>query len=587
MPNRDSRTATLKPVERITDDGPNGKRLPDYDLIVIGGGINGSGIARDAAERGLTVLLLDKDDFGAGTSAYSSRLIHGGLRYLANFEFDLVRESLRERELLLKNAPHLVRPLPMAIPVYRHSKTPRWMIGLGMLLYDLFSRGKRMPGHRMYGRKAFMRHYPAVNGQRLSGGPVYYDAQVALPERICVENAVAALESGHATVLNHARVTGFLRSDSELQGVAFTDRMTGEAYSAHGKVIINASGPWVDELLGLSGQSGERLIGGTKGSHIIVHKFPEAPETALYVEAQSDGRPFFIIPWRNDYMLIGTTDIPFEGDLDSVSAERDEVNYLLSETSRVLPSANLSLKDVLYSYAGVRPLPYTPDANDKKAGKITRKHWIVDHGKQDPAVPGAQPLQGLISIIGGKLTTYRNLGEEAVDYAVKYYQLTLAGGRNVPSSNTRQRPLPGGVDINNLALYKSHQLAEASRYYGVPEATCSHLIDLYGSRFSQVLKLTKENPAWKEPLSPYCKDIAAQVIYAVRQELACSVQDVLLRRVGCGLDGDVGLHSLNAVADWMAAELDWTPERLDAEKEGYLHYVNERNLAFLGHPVKV
>lgn len=578
LPNRDPKTATLKPVECIADEGEQGKRLPDYHLIVIGGGINGSGIARDAAERGLNVLLLDKDDFGAGTTAYSSRLIHGGLRYLANLEFDLVRESLRERGLLLKNAPHLVRPLPMAIPVYRHSKTPRWMIGLGMLLYDGLSWGKSLPKHRMFGRKSFIRQYPGINPTGLSGGPVYYDAQVELPERICVENAIAALESGHATVLNHARVTGFLREGAEVRGVYLTDRMTGQAYSAKAKVIINASGPWVDDLLALDGQTAERLIGGTRGSHVIVRKFPEAPETALYVEARSDGRPFFIIPWRQDYVLIGTTDIPFEGDLDSVAAERDEVNYLLAETAQVFPHANLGLKDVLYSYSGVRPLPYT---EGKRAGKITRKHWIKDHGRSE-----SQPMPGLISIIGGKLTTYRNLAEEAVDYAVNHYHLTVADGRAVPPSPTRQHPLPGGQEIHNLALYKSHQLAEASRYYRVPEATASHLIDIYGSRFDRVLKLTRENPAWKETLSPYSRDIGAQVIYAVRQELACSVADVMLRRVCCGLDGDVGTHSLNAVADLMAEELGWPPGRVEAEKDAYMRYVQERNLGFLGHPVK-
>lgn len=547
--------------------------MPVYDLIVIGGGINGSGIARDAAMRGLTVLLLEKEDFGSGTSAYSSRLIHGGLRYLANLELDLVYESLRERELLLRNAPHLVRPLPMAIPTYSHSQKPCWMVGLGMWLYDLLSWGKRMPSHRMYGRDEFLKRYPVVNSEGLQGGPVYYDAQVAMPERICVENAIATLETGNATVLNHARVTNFLHDGNELTGVVFEDVLSGTLYPVGGRVIVNASGPWVDGLLHqvgvVTGQPQTRRIGGTKGSHIIVRRFPDGPDTALYVEARSDGRPFFIIPWLNAYYLIGTTDLRFEGDPDAVAADRDEVAYLLAETNAVLPAAKLTERDVLYTYSGIRPLPYT---EGKNAGKITRKHWIVDH-----ALNAQHPVQRLVSIIGGKLTTYRNLAEEAVDYCVGAYQLrSLSGCQNL-ISKTRQMPLPGGVGIESIESYKRTEIPEASRQYPLSEVVVSHLIDQYGSRYRQVLQLLDENPGWKQPLTEHSVEIAAQVIYAIRYELALTVCDVLLRRLQSGFDAERGLDALETVTRLMAAELQWTDSRICQEQATYRQAMESRN----------
>ena len=571
LPGRNPKTLQLEPVGNASGAV---RALPDYDLIVIGGGINGSGIAREAAERGLAVLLLEKEDFGSGTSAYSSRLIHGGLRYLANLEFDLVAESLRERELLLRHAPHLVRPLPMAIPVYAYSEKPRWMIGLGMLLYDLLSWGKSMPAHRMYGKAGFQARYPGINTERLQGGPVYYDAQVELPERICVENVLAAKETGNATVLNHARVTGFLIEQSTVQGVLFTDALSGQRYTARGKAVINASGPWVDALMGLADSHPARRIGGTKGSHIVVRRFAGGPETALYVEARSDGRPFFIIPWREDYYLIGTTDLRFEGNLDAVAADRDEIAYLLAETNHVLPGAKLTVRDVLYSYAGVRPLPYT---QGKTAGRITRKHLIEDHARNQ-----RHPLKGLVSIIGGKLTTYRSLAEEAVDYVIRAYAIRQTDGSGIPPSDTRRKPLPGGVGIEDWPTWKKTQKAALSERYELDEPMVSRWLSIYGSRLERVLALTLENPDWKRPLYAGCQSIGAQVVYAVRAELACSVQDVMLRRLGCALDADVGLKALEPVSQLMATELGWDQARLNAEVAAYKTLVETRNLAFLG-----
>jgi glycerol-3-phosphate dehydrogenase len=558
--------------------------LPAYDLIVIGGGINGTGIARDASLRGLKVLLLEKNDFGSGTSAYSSRLIHGGLRYLANLELDLVYESLSERALLLKNAPHLVRPLALGLPVYQTRKTPMVMIKAGLLLYDVLSLFKNLPWHRIYGTDDFLSRYPQVNPAGLSGGALYYDAQVDFPELICVENAISARETGHASVLNHAMVTGIFTQKGRVGGVYFKDTLSGNDYVAMARCVINAAGPWLDEVLGLVADTSVNQpefsprMGGTKGSHIVVRRFDQAPETALYVEARSDGRPFFIIPWRDDFYLIGTTDIPFQGDLDQVSACGSEVAYLLAETNAVLPGAHLTEADVLYTYAGVRPLPAVKHS---QPGKISRKHWIEDHARDR-----RRPLPGLISVIGGKLTTYRNLSKATVDYAVKAYRLVLPGDSPVPATLSRHRPLPGGQGISDIHSYKNAHVAQAAHRFGIESGIVSHLIDLYGSRFERVLRLTEDNPNWKQPVGERQIDILAQVIYAVRSQMAITLSDVMLRRMGCGLDADAGFSALKTVADVMGAELGWNALKIEDEMALYRQWIQSRHLNFRDHSLQ-
>jgi len=358
-------------------------RASPHDVVIIGGGINGAGIARDAAMRGLNVLLIDKGDLGAATTSASTRLIHGGLRYLEHFEFGLVRESLREREILLKIAPDLVKPLAITIPIYKQSKRGRLTIRAGMILYDLLSWGKSLPNHRMLSRAETLERWPGLNPEDLVGSALYYDAQVEFPDRLVVANARSAREFG-AEVLTHTRVTSLTGS-----GVQFAGQFV------EASVIINAAGPWVDQVLERAPVKSPKLIGGTKGSHIIVPVFPGAPSNAIYLEARSDGRPIFIIPW-NKLFLIGTTDVRFEGDPDEVRCEDWEIDYLLSEANLALPDAQLTRDSILDTYSGVRPLPNQSS---------TRRHYIREH----PQLPN------LLSIVGGNLTTYRSLSEECVD----------------------------------------------------------------------------------------------------------------------------------------------------------------------------
>ena len=309
------------------------KLTKEFDLIVIGGGINGCGIARDAAERGLNVLLLEKNDFGSGCTDDSTRLIHGGLRYLEHGELNLVYESLHERELLLRLADYLVKPFEFCLPIYNNQKRNFLTILAGMLLYDTLSVGKSMPMHKMHFKQKTLELEPSLNPVDLVGSAFFYDAQIAYPERLCVDNVLMASKSNKSLMLNHAEVVGFDFKEDRISSVVFIDGLSGKTHKVKGKLVVNASGPWVDSLLKLTQHDMSRKMGGTKGSHIVVKKFDGGPERGLLLAAKSDQRPFFINPWQGKYYMIGTTDIFFDGDLDSVQISGEEEQYLLQEAN--------------------------------------------------------------------------------------------------------------------------------------------------------------------------------------------------------------------------------------------------------------
>ena len=541
-----------------------------FDVVVVGAGVNGAGIARDAAMRGLRVLLLDKGDLAGGTTSWSSRLIHGGLRYLEHREIGLVRESLRERERLLRIAPHLVEPLPLLIPIYRGDKRGPWLIRAGMVAYDLLSYDKSLDRHRMLSAEGARRRAPGLAPEGLQGAAVYFDAQVEYAERLAVENALAAREHG-AAVLTYARVERLLTADGadgtgpSVRGVAFTDLLGGGEHEVRAAVTVNVAGPWVDQVLkglspGVDGPGPDvdgagRMIGGTKGSHIVVDAFQGAPRDALYVEAKRDGRPFFIIPWNGLY-LIGTTDTRYTGDLDRVEAEEAEIAYLVEETNQVIPAAGLTRASVQFTYAGVRPLPYRHDGRE---GAITRRHIVHDHAKA-----GRPRARGLLSIVGGKLTTYRHLAEQATDAVFAKLD------RPAPPCRTAQVPLPGaGNKVGDWEAFRE-RFGAAS---GLPAASADHLLRVYGTRAERVLELAREAPELREPFSPETGAIGAEVLLAVREELAETLADVLLRRTMVGLGPEVGLGADAAAAGIAQRYLGWDVARAEREVAAYRAYV--------------
>ena len=532
----------------------------EFDLIIIGGGINGCGIARDAAERGLKVLLLEKEDFGSGCSSAATRIIHGGLRYLEHLELYLVRESLRERELLLKNASHLVKPLEFCLPVYKDDKRGYWLIKLGMLAYDLLSFDKSLPWHRMLSYDDFALYEPEVNHEGLIGAAVYYDAQVTFPERICIENIIMAKNAG-AIPINHAEVVGVQLSGDKVSAVNFIDNLTDKRHSVRGKVVINVSGPWVDEMLGLTERHLKKQIGGTKGSHIVVKRFPNGPRHALYVSAKSDGRPFFIIPWQS-YYLIGTTDIPYSGDLDKVSATNEEVDYLIKETNRVLSSVQITKEDILFTYAGIRPLPFLGSANP---AATTRRHIIFDHSNEG--------ISNFLSIIGGKLTTYRNLSEQVTDKTLTKLNYDFV------RSKTRKVPLIGNPN-EGIEGFKEKYSEELKRRYQIDDETISNLINIYGKRCLEVLKVVERNKMFSKHLSSHSPDIGAQIAFAVESEMAYTVSDVLLRRTSLGLNNNLGIEAINDVAGILGNYLQLSTSEVEKQIREYEERVVKLRIAF-------
>jgi glycerol-3-phosphate dehydrogenase len=508
----------------------------DYELIVVGAGINGAAIAREAALAGLKVLIVERGDVGGGTSSASSRLIHGGLRYLEHLEIGLVRESLVERERLLKLAPHLVEPLELFIPVYRGARRKRWQIGVGLALYDLLSAGKSVPGRRMFRRDELLEQLPWLNPDGLVGGASYYDAQVRYPERLVVENVRDAVEHG-ATLLTYTRVTRVRVERGRAVGVEWQSQQG--AGSANAPLIVNAAGPWVDEVL--DGIKHTRLIGGTKGSHSVVPKFAGAPRAGVYVEAGADHRPLFILPW-NDVLLIGTTDERYEDDPGAAVIDARERAYLVAETERVfLGCAGLAGR-VLYTQAGVRPLPYTPRGAE---GAITRRHIVRRH----------RAARGLYSIVGGKLTTHRALAEDVLR------KLRGELPRAAAATLTHDRPLPGAL----APAERAELLTELGAKLG--ERQARRLWCVYGKAATDVAALAAR-PELAERLGGG-DVLAAELVHALTNEWAVTLEDLLQRRCMAGLDADFGLGTAPAAAAAWTRLGIWDAARAAGELAAY------------------
>ncbi len=518
-----------------------------FDLAVIGGGINGAGIARAAALAGLSVCLLEKYDFGWGTTWRSTKLIHGGLRYLEHAEFGLVFESLRDQALLLRDYPDMVRPLSLLLPVYRGARHGPATIGLGLTLYDLLARGRSLPGHRRLDAAAACAAEPGLRAEGLRAAFQYSDSQVAYPERLCIQTLLEASEAG-AVCLNRAEVVSVLRQSGQVTGVGVRDHLCGWEVEIRAPVVVNASGPWIDTLLGTLARPPRRQIGGTRGAHLVVDYDGHGPVHAIYAEARSDRRPFFIVPWRGRH-LIGTTDTRYEGSPDAAAATRADVAYLVTEANALLPRTPLRDSAVEYAYAGVRPLPASEGVAE---GAITRRHLIREHADAG--------YRGLFSIIGGKLSTYRSLADDVLRRIERYVR--------PPASPAPTLPVR---DVGEAAATRPWLLGM------VGPAVADHLRALYGPRLHALAGLVQADPSLLDPLCPHGPDIVGQALLAVRAEAAQGVADVLLRRLGAGWNACLGLDCAERVASLLGVEHGWNAERV---QQAAAEYVNEVHATF-------
>ncbi|MEN2741643.1 glycerol-3-phosphate dehydrogenase/oxidase [Microbacterium sp. X-17] len=534
-----------------------------FDLVVIGAGVNGAATAWDASLRGIRTLLIEQDDYGSGTSAWSSRFIHGGLKYLDKLEFGLVREALREREWLLQTAGHLVVPMRYDMPFYRRSSTPPALIGMGMVLYDVLSYDKSVPRFTVMSKKKILQRLPGLNPEGLLGGVSYYDAQAVHAERLTVEVVLAAAKAGCVT-LNHCAAGALEVEDGRVKALMVTDRLTGVAYRVETTAIVNAAGPWVDQVLedmfgGRPGEVPPRAIGGTKGSHLFVDHFPGAPSDVVVREAGTDGRLVFVAPFQGRYM-IGSTDLRFEGDPVEARADDEEYAYLLREANRMFPSANLTAQDVLFHYTGVRPLPYSPD---KPVEEITRRHLLVDHSAN---------ARGLYSIVGGKLTTFRATGADVADHVAALLDVKRP-------STSRTAMLPGTRSAASGATVSASNLL--SRH------SSQRINQLYGRQAIEVLGYAKRSGAL-DVLDVQSGAIRGEIGWAVEHEGAATLTDVLARRLMLSLSPDLGQSLTEAVAHECARLLGWTGARRAAELTAYAAFQDRlRNPRVAEHGVGV
>ncbi|GBD11449.1 Aerobic glycerol-3-phosphate dehydrogenase [bacterium HR23] len=517
-----------------------------FDLLVVGGGIVGTAIARDAVLRHLSVALVEQEDLAWGTTSRSSRLIHGGLRYLAHGDFRLVRQDLHEREVLLRTAPHLVHPLPFLVPLYRPRS--RWWLGMGLTVYDMLAFDRSLPGKRWLSRQEALQIEPALRPQGLEGAFLYYDAQAPYMERLCLENAIACAQGG-GVVLTRCRAIALRVHRGQVLGVEVEDRLTGERGQVEARVVVNALGPWAEGWLGEALPRPRRpLLRLSKGVHLLL---PSLTRHALVLFSPQDGRLFFVLPLEG-CSLVGTTDTPFAGDPASATAEPGDVAYLREGASLAVPG----IQDApLYTtYAGVRALAFTPTRRESDVG---RRHRLLDHRRE-----GAK---GLLTVLGGKATAARAIAREVVD--------TACGLLGWEAESRTARTLFPGAPRGEWKAWLPFQEAFLHQQANLPPTNARHLARLYGERSAEIALLVAREPSLAEPLCPHHPDILAQVRYAVQQEWALTPGDFLLRRTLIGLSPCRGLDALDKVVSEMGRALGWSPAEAQCQREGYLQEI--------------
>lgn len=509
-----------------------------FDILIIGGGITGASIAWDASLRGLRVALLEKGDFASATTSASSKLIHGGLRYLRNFEFGLVRESLRERRIWQTIAPHMVMPLQFILP--GASRMQHLTLRAGLVLYDLLSfdrnRGmradKRLPGHGALSPAQAVAAEPLLEGAATAGALSYYDCQMHTPERLALEFLAGAVANG-AQISNYAQAMRLNGTPGRINGVHVQDKLNGQKFNISASLIINAGGPWADYIVVVANKPDAIRLQRSKGIHLITRSLSRHAIAVI-----GDDAHFFVLPWRG-HSILATTDTPYTDDPDKLSVTENDIAELLAKVNRGLPRAQLTRKDVLHGYAGLRPLVADAAEPNSNTYGASRGSEIFDHAKEENRA-------GLISALGGKWTTSRHLAEQVVDLAFRKL------GRDPIACRTASTPLPGAMQ--NFPAFTG---AACKQQPSLDTALVEHLARAYGTHMDKITGLIAEDAAMAMPLAPHLPEIGAQIRHAARHEMALSLEDAVFRRTGLCTLGHPGMTALENAAAIMAHELGW------------------------------
>lgn len=519
-----------------------------FDICVVGGGINGAAVARDAVLRGMTVAMLEKRDFAWGTSSRSTKLVHGGVRYLQQGDVALVLESCRERDVLrTRIAPHLVRAQRFVFPIYDDDTTPVWQLRIGLTLYDLLAGFQNVARHKHLNAAALREHEPALLAEGLQGGALYYDCWTD-DARLTLETALAA-RAGGAAILNHAEVTSFEKdSTGRVVAARVSDRLGSRSATVRARAFINVAGPWLDDVRRLDDGGAPPRLKLTKGVHAVFDRSRIGNRDAIVIRGL-DGRVMFAIPWQSQ-TIVGTTDTFFDGDPAEVRADEADIDYILAATNRAFPAANVTPRDIIATWAGLRPLVAPED--ERSESEVSREDQVFE----SPA--------GLLSLGGGKLTTHRKVAEVLVDRAAERV------GRKVGPCRTADVPLPGGA---------GHPPGDAPETE--PESREEHIRRRYGSLAGEVAALVRGDESLGHRAVADRPDLVAELVHAVEYEMACSIDDVLSRRVPLALRSrERAGQVLETVADALASRLGWDAARRNEEVARYREYLRLEAAAF-------
>ncbi|HXZ90921.1 MAG TPA: glycerol-3-phosphate dehydrogenase/oxidase [Candidatus Dormibacteraeota bacterium] len=512
----------------------------NFDLIIIGGGITGAAVSRDAAIRGFKVALLEKGDFASGTSSRSSKLIHGGLRYLRHAKFGLVFGSLRERWRLRRNAPRFIKPLTFLIPVYEDSRTGKLQLSLGLWLYDLLALFRTEQKHEWLGPERVKAREPMVRRDRLVGGGLYSD--FLTDDALLVLAIVKDSWTRGALVANYTEVVGFEKENGRIVGVRAVDLISGTQLNVHGKIVVNATGPWSDELRKLDDPSSKTKLRPAKGTHLLLPRRLIGNKEAVVLESRRDGRNLFVVPW-GDLCLVGTTDTDYHGDLDHIAPSLEDVEYILESLREYFPDGQVTEEDIVSSYAAVRPLAAELGVTEDD---VSRDQLIFES------------TSGLVSIIGGKLTTHRSMAEALVNQVSGKLMEDFAT-RPVHACETHRLPL----DCDEVVGHAVDKLMQESN---VEQDVATHLVEAYGPDATKVIEIARENEGLLSRVAAGTPYIFAEARYAARHQMAMKLVDFMFRRTQLAIRlKDHGRSVARNIAKEMANELGWGPKTLETE----------------------